>query len=158
VRLALALGALLLASACTAPPARPDWLAVAIQVEGPAKKESLRDLWVRVTLRNAGDGPIVLLRPMLGRNLVQYDLSLTDETRETRTAGFADSTLAGDLALERGDCFTLEPGAGVQFNVVRHLVVGFTTGFPIAFHDFGNNNRSFTAVDVDFMGVVGLRL
>ncbi len=54
--------------------------------------------------------------------------------------------------------FTLEPGAGVQFNIVRHLVVGFTTGFPIAFHDFGNNSRKFTAVDVDFMGVVGLRL
>lgn len=55
--------------------------------------------------------------------------------------------------------FALEPGAGIQFNVVRHLVVGFTTGFPIAFHDFGNNtNRKFTAVDVDFMGVVGLRL
>ncbi|HEY2748263.1 MAG TPA: outer membrane beta-barrel protein [Polyangia bacterium] len=56
--------------------------------------------------------------------------------------------------------FTLEPGAGVQFNVVRHLVVGFTTGFPIAFHDFGNgnNDRHFTAVDVDFLGVVGVRL
>jgi hypothetical protein len=54
--------------------------------------------------------------------------------------------------------FALEPGAGIQFNVVRHLVVGFTTGFPIGFHDFGNNTRSFTAVDVDFMGVVGLRL
>jgi hypothetical protein len=54
--------------------------------------------------------------------------------------------------------FALEPGAGVQFNVVKHLVVGFTTGFPIGFHDFGNNSRKFTAVDVDFMGVVGLRL
>ena len=56
--------------------------------------------------------------------------------------------------------FTLEPGGGVQFNIVRHLVVGFTTGFPIAFHDFGNgnNSRKFTAVDIDFMGVVGLRL
>ena len=54
--------------------------------------------------------------------------------------------------------FALEPGAGIQFNVVKHLVVGFTTGFPIGFHDFGNNTRSFTAVDVDFMGVVGLRL
>jgi opacity protein-like surface antigen len=54
--------------------------------------------------------------------------------------------------------FALEPGAGVQFNVVRHLVVGFTTGFPIGFHDFGNNTRKFTAVDIDFMGVVGVRL
>ncbi|MCU1279625.1 MAG: hypothetical protein JWM53_3171 [bacterium] len=54
--------------------------------------------------------------------------------------------------------FALEPGAGVQFNVIKHLVVGFTTGFPIGFHDFGNNTRKFTAVDVDFMGVVGLRL
>ena len=54
--------------------------------------------------------------------------------------------------------FALEPGAGVQFNLIKHLVVGFTTGFPIGFHDFGNNSRKFTAVDVDFMGVVGLRL
>jgi hypothetical protein len=56
--------------------------------------------------------------------------------------------------------FALEPGAGIQFNIVRHLVIGFTTGFPIAFHSFGsgNNNRKFTAVDVDFMGVVGFRL
>jgi hypothetical protein len=57
--------------------------------------------------------------------------------------------------------FTLEPGGGVQFNVVRHLVVGFTTGFPIAFYSVvlpGNVHHSFTAVDVDFLGVVGLRL
>jgi opacity protein-like surface antigen len=54
--------------------------------------------------------------------------------------------------------FALEPGAGVQFNVIRHLVVGFTTGFPIGFHDFGNNSRKFTSVDVDFLGVVGVRL
>ncbi len=54
--------------------------------------------------------------------------------------------------------FALEPGFGVQFNVVRHLVVGFTSGFPIAFHDFGNNSRKFTAVDVDFLGVIGVRL
>jgi hypothetical protein len=53
--------------------------------------------------------------------------------------------------------FTFEPGVGVQFNVVKHLVVGFTTGFPIALHDFGTNKPSFTAVDVDFLGVVGAR-
>jgi opacity protein-like surface antigen len=54
--------------------------------------------------------------------------------------------------------FTFEPGAGVQFNLVKHLVVGFSTGFPIATHDFGNNKPHFTAVDVDFLGVIGLRL
>lgn len=56
--------------------------------------------------------------------------------------------------------FTLEPGGGVQFNIVRHFVVGFTTGFPVAFHSFGNgnNNRKFTAVDIDFLAVAGLRL
>lgn len=58
--------------------------------------------------------------------------------------------------------FTFEPGAGVQFNVVKHLVVGFTTGFPVALHDFGNStpasSRKFTAVDVDFLGVIGVRL
>jgi hypothetical protein len=56
--------------------------------------------------------------------------------------------------------FTFEPGAGVQFNVVKHLVVGFATGFPIALHNFNPNNSrsSFTAVDVDFLAVIGLRL
>ncbi|HEX9104951.1 MAG TPA: hypothetical protein VF997_22225 [Polyangia bacterium] len=56
--------------------------------------------------------------------------------------------------------FTLEPGGGVQFNIVKHLVVGFSTGFPLAFHSFGsgNNNRKFTAVDIDFLAVVGVRL
>lgn len=54
--------------------------------------------------------------------------------------------------------FTFEPGAGVQFNIVKHVVVGFTTGFPIAIHDFGNNKPHFTAVDVDFLAVVGFRM
>jgi len=58
--------------------------------------------------------------------------------------------------------FTLEPGAGVQFNVVKHLVVGFATGFPVALHDFGNSSpassRKLTAVDVDFLAVIGVRL
>lgn len=61
--------------------------------------------------------------------------------------------------------FTFEPGFGVQFNVYKHLVVGLTTGFPIAAHDTGTNrpilllnNNSFTAVDLDFLAVVGLRL
>jgi hypothetical protein len=67
--------------------------------------------------------------------------------------------------------FTFEPGVGLQFNVVRHLVVGFYTGFPIAQHDFGtdnadvntvlrayNLNPKFTAVDVDFLAQLGLRL
>jgi len=76
-------------------------------------------------------------------------------TTSASVGGFGGSTDFGSTG------FTLEPGAGVQFNIVRHLVVGFTTGFPIAFYNFnnnGNNSRSFTAVDIDFMGVVGLRL
>jgi hypothetical protein len=56
-----------------------------------------------------------------------------------------------------------KPFADIRLTVgkdraIKHLVVGFTTGFPIGFHDFGNNRPNFTAVDVDFMGVVGLRL
>jgi hypothetical protein len=60
--------------------------------------------------------------------------------------------------------FTFEPGFGVQFNVYKHLVVGLTTGFPIAAHDTGNKplvnltNNSFTAVDIDFLAVLGVRL
>lgn len=61
--------------------------------------------------------------------------------------------------------FTFEPGFGVQFNVHKHLVVGITTGFPIAAHDTGSshpltnlNNSSFTAVDIDFLAVLGVRL
>jgi hypothetical protein len=85
------------------------------------------------------------LRTMLGVDHIGY-------TTTVSAFGFNTSSNYGSTG------FALEPGAGVQFNVVRHLVVGFTTGFPIAFHDFGNNNYKFTAVDVDFMGVVGLRL
>ena len=73
-------------------------------------------------------------------------------TTSASIGGFGGSTTFSSTG------FALEPGAGVQFNVVRHLVVGFTTGFPIAFHDFGNNSRKFTSVDVDFLGVIGLRL
>lgn len=58
--------------------------------------------------------------------------------------------------------FTFEPGVGLQFNIIQHLVVGFSTGFPIALHDFGNRtpttSQKTTAVDVDFLGVVGVRL
>jgi hypothetical protein len=56
--------------------------------------------------------------------------------------------------------FTIEPGLGVQFNVVKHLVLGFFLGFPIApNHDFGSGNSShpFTAVDVDLLAIVGAR-
>jgi len=54
--------------------------------------------------------------------------------------------------------FTFEPGVGVQFNIIKHLVIGFATGFPIATHDFGSNKPHFTAVDVDFLAVVGFRM
>jgi hypothetical protein len=62
--------------------------------------------------------------------------------------------------------FTFEPGLGVQFNVVRHLVVGVYTGFPIQtdqtlkFRVIGNTNYSttFQPIDVDILAVVGFRL
>jgi hypothetical protein len=54
--------------------------------------------------------------------------------------------------------FTFEPGLGIQFNIIKHLVIGFATGFPIATHDFGTNRAHFTAVDVDFLAVVGFRM
>ncbi len=57
--------------------------------------------------------------------------------------------------------FTFEPGVGVQFNIVKHLVLGVSSGFPIALHDFGSSsptrNSKFTAVDIDFLAVVGVR-
>ncbi|HEY7957387.1 MAG TPA: hypothetical protein VII38_18905, partial [Polyangia bacterium] len=53
--------------------------------------------------------------------------------------------------------FALEPGAGIEFNIVRHLVIGFSTGFPIAFHHL-SQNRSFTAANIDLLATVGLRL
>lgn len=89
----------------------------------------------------------VYLRTMIGVDHI-------GGTTSASVGGFGGSTDFGSTG------FTLEPGAGVQFNIVRHLVVGFTSGLPIAFHDFGNgnNSRSFTAVDIDFMGVAGLRL
>lgn len=56
--------------------------------------------------------------------------------------------------------FTFEPDVGVQFNVHKHMVVGISTGFPIAAHDFGSGKtpQKFTAVDVDFLAVFGVRL
>ena len=45
----------------------------------------------------------------------------------------------------------VEPGLGMQFRVVRHMVVGFAVDFPIAFH------YNFAA-DVQFLGFLGVRL
>jgi hypothetical protein len=61
--------------------------------------------------------------------------------------------------------FTFEPGFGVQFNVVRHLVLGIYTGFPIdsdqtitfAAGGGGALTSTFKPVDVDILGVVGIR-
>jgi hypothetical protein len=53
--------------------------------------------------------------------------------------------------------FTFEPSLGVEFEIVKHLVIGFSTGFPIALHDFGQNKPNFTSVDIDFLAVVGFR-
>jgi hypothetical protein len=46
----------------------------------------------------------------------------------------------------------VEPGMGVQFRVVRHLVVGFAVDFPIAFYS------PYLATDVQFLGFLGIRL
>jgi hypothetical protein len=62
--------------------------------------------------------------------------------------------------------FTFEPGFGVQFNVVRHVVLGVYTGFPIdsqqtlncSFVNGVNISRQFTPVDIDILGVFGFRL
>jgi opacity protein-like surface antigen len=62
--------------------------------------------------------------------------------------------------------FTFEPGFGVQFNVVRHLVVGVYTGFPIQTDQTLRFNvingvavsRTFQPIDVDILGVIGFRL
>jgi Outer membrane protein beta-barrel domain len=62
--------------------------------------------------------------------------------------------------------FTVEPGVGVQFNLARHLVAGLYTGFPIApNHSIVVNaaggtvsGRKFTAVDIDFLAVFGVRI
>ena len=49
----------------------------------------------------------------------------------------------------------VEPGMGVQFRVVRHLVIGFSVDFPIAFYE--TNNGPFAA-DVQFLGFLGVRI
>jgi hypothetical protein len=62
--------------------------------------------------------------------------------------------------------FTFEPGFGVQFNVVHHLVLGIYTGFPIDSKQTltlvsGGGfaaNTSFTPLDIDILGVIGFRL
>jgi len=51
---------------------------------------------------------------------------------------------AGSAAL------AVEPGVGVQFRVVRHLVVGFDVAFPMAFY------YNFAA-DAHFLGFIGIR-
>jgi hypothetical protein len=47
--------------------------------------------------------------------------------------------------------FAVEPGFGLQFHVVRHLVVGFAVDFPIGLFD------PFTAVDCQLLGFLGVR-
>jgi hypothetical protein len=81
------------------------------------------------------------------------------------TGTLGSTLLAGPTVSYTSTAFTFEPGFGVQFNVIKHLVVGITTGFPIAAHDTGTNHpllflnsSSFTAVDIDFLAVLGVRL
>jgi hypothetical protein len=65
----------------------------------------------------------------------------------------------GASASVSSTAFAIQPGLGLQFNVIRHLVVGFATDFPIAWHNFtSSDNNKFTAVDVDFLAVIGLRI
>jgi hypothetical protein len=62
--------------------------------------------------------------------------------------------------------FTFEPGLGVQFNVVRHLIVGLYTGFPIQTDQTlkftvingVSISRTFQPIDVDILAVIGFRL
>lgn len=42
--------------------------------------------------------------------------------------------------------FATEPGAGMQFRVARHAVLGFVLGVPVGVHTFGN----VTVSNVDF--------
>jgi hypothetical protein len=60
-----------------------------------------------------------------------------------RSPGFYDAV--GALAVE--------PGMGVQFRVVRHLVIGFAVDFPFAFFQSG----AFET-DVQFLGFLGIRI
>jgi hypothetical protein len=53
--------------------------------------------------------------------------------------------------LEAEGRLAVEPGVGVQFRVVRHMVVGFSVDFPIAFY------QPLTAIDVQFLGFIGAR-
>lgn len=57
--------------------------------------------------------------------------------------------------------FTVQPGAGVHFIFVRHLVIGISIDVPIAFHDFGKPDlggiQKFTSIDADLMGTLGYR-
>jgi hypothetical protein len=53
--------------------------------------------------------------------------------------------------LEAQAALAVEPGVGVQFRVIRHMVVGFTVDFPVGFF------QSLTAVDVQFLGFLGAR-
>jgi hypothetical protein len=52
--------------------------------------------------------------------------------------------------------FATEPGAGMQFRVARHTVLGFVVGFPIGVHSFGAP-PSATNADFDVSFFVGYR-
>jgi hypothetical protein len=68
-------------------------------------------------------------------------------------------SLAGASVTEfSSTAFGFVPGLGVQFRVVRHLVLGLTVDFPIAGHDFGVNRTAFTAVDCELSALAGFRL
>jgi hypothetical protein len=56
--------------------------------------------------------------------------------------------------------FVFMPAVGVQFHVVKHLVLGFLMSFPVAPHDFGTRAGSpgqFTAFDIELLGFAGFR-
>jgi hypothetical protein len=73
--------------------------------------------------------------------------------------GFPPSHLTSSFS---STAFGFEPGVGVQFAVIRHLVLGLMLSFPVASHDFGKSTsplkpRAFTAADADLAAFAGMR-
>jgi hypothetical protein len=59
--------------------------------------------------------------------------------------------------------FTFEPGVGFNVQVIEHLLMGLSLGFPIASHELKDSrnitvlNSSFTAGDCDLLFLIGGR-
>jgi hypothetical protein len=58
--------------------------------------------------------------------------------------------------------FVIEPAVGAYIEIIHYLVTGIQLGFPVAFHDVGNNRslagtQKFTAFDLEIIGFIGFR-